>query len=406
MRKPHYAWAVCLGCTLMLLVSGGLSVNAFSVTQPYILKQGGFTNTQTSMITTVRAVTYLLCMFLSPRFFRRTGYRLGTAIATALSGAAFLIFAFARTLPVYYATGAVAGLSYGLGSMIPATILMNHWFHRQRGLAIGLCSAGTGLGMVLLSPVLTLLCERFGLKVCFLAEAVFSLLCAALVFLLVRESPERCGLRPCGEGELEEKRRARPVQPVPELRPLRWMMLCLAAVLLGAIASPGPSHLMILYTTAGIPETSAAMAVSLFGLALMLGKCVYGAACDRFGGWRTDWLFGAALCAGLALCTLAGSRSIPLMLLAAALYGFGVALSTVGLAIWAGDFGGEARADTLVQRFQLCYGIGGLALSTMPGMFADWTGSYAPAYLVLLACAVYSLLAVQSTYCLKQRVGP
>ena len=151
MRKPHYAWAVCLGCTLMLLVGGGLSVNAFSVTQPYILKQGGFTNTQTSMITTVRAVTYLLCMFLSPRFFRRTGYRLGTAIATALSGAAFLIFAFARTLPVYYAAGAVAGLSYGLGSMIPATILMNHWFHRQRGLAIGLCSAGTGLGMVLLS---------------------------------------------------------------------------------------------------------------------------------------------------------------------------------------------------------------------------------------------------------------
>ena len=42
----------------------------------------------------------------------------------------------------------------------------------------------------------------------------------------------------------------------------------------------------------------------------------------------------------------------------------------------------------------------------MPCMLSVWTGSYGPAYLVLLACAVYSLLAVQSTYCLKQRVGP
>ena len=31
-------------------------------------------------------------------------------------------------------------------------------------------------------------------------------------------------------------------------------------------------------------------------------------------------------------------------------------------------------------------------------MIADRTGSYAPAYLVLLACSVVSILAVQRTY--------
>ena len=63
MRRLHRAWAVCLGCTLMLLVSGRLCINAFSVTQPYILAQNGFTNTETSMITTACSVTFLLCMF-------------------------------------------------------------------------------------------------------------------------------------------------------------------------------------------------------------------------------------------------------------------------------------------------------------------------------------------------------
>ena len=33
--------------------------------------------------------------------------------------------------------------------------------------------------------------------------------------------------------------------------------------------------------------------IGLFGVALMVGKCVYGTACDRFGGYRMGWLFGA-----------------------------------------------------------------------------------------------------------------
>ena len=88
MKRLHRAWAICLGCTLMLFVCGGLSVNAFSVTQPYVLAYGGFTNTQTSMINTIRALSYLGCMFAAPLFFRTLGYRLGTAVARRPIGAA------------------------------------------------------------------------------------------------------------------------------------------------------------------------------------------------------------------------------------------------------------------------------------------------------------------------------
>ena len=84
MRRLHRAWAVCLGCTLMLLVSGGLCINAFSVTQPYILAQNGFTNTETSMITTACSVTFLLCMFVINRYYAALGYRLGMTLAALL----------------------------------------------------------------------------------------------------------------------------------------------------------------------------------------------------------------------------------------------------------------------------------------------------------------------------------
>lgn len=125
---------------------------------------GGFTNTQTSMINTIRALSYLGCMFAAPLFFRTLGYRLGTAVAVAFSAVSFAVFAASKTLAGFYLGGVLAGIGYGFGSMIPATILINRWFHRKKGLAIGLCSASTGLAMIVFSPILTAICETRGCK--------------------------------------------------------------------------------------------------------------------------------------------------------------------------------------------------------------------------------------------------
>ena len=91
------------------------------------------------------------------------------------------------------------------------------------------------------------------------------------------------------------------------------------------------------------------------------------------------------------------------MLLAAILFGVGIPLSTVGLSVWAADFCEEAQRPRRIQRFQLLYAAGGLAFSFMPGAIADYTGSYAPAYIVFTLFAVFTLMTVQSTYRLGSR---
>ncbi len=47
--KPHYGWAVCAGCAMLLFCAGGLSVNAFTIYQPHILSRNGFTYAQSSL---------------------------------------------------------------------------------------------------------------------------------------------------------------------------------------------------------------------------------------------------------------------------------------------------------------------------------------------------------------------
>ncbi len=137
----------------MLFVTCGLAFNVFSAAQPYVPGfQNGFTNTQTSLITTIRSAAYLLGTFAIGRYYRRLGYRAGCALAAVLACVSFLLFAAAKSLAAYYFAGAVAGVSYALGSMVPASILMRRWFRAHSGLAIGICSAGTGLATVVFSP--------------------------------------------------------------------------------------------------------------------------------------------------------------------------------------------------------------------------------------------------------------
>lgn len=86
----------------MLFVTCGLAFNVFSAAQPYVLAQNGFTNTQTSLITTIRSAAYLLGTFAIGRYYRRLGYRTGCALAAMLACVSFLLFAAAKSLAAYY----------------------------------------------------------------------------------------------------------------------------------------------------------------------------------------------------------------------------------------------------------------------------------------------------------------
>ena len=253
MKNIHRAWAVCLGCTLALLVCGGLCINAFSVTQ-------------TSMITTACSVTFLLCMFVVNAYYEKLGYRAGLTLAVLPGVGSFVLFAEARTIPGYY----LAGVSYGLGAMLPASILMLRWFLSRRGTAIGICAAGTGISAVVFSSILSALIERFSLRVCFYFEALVSLLAAGLVFLLIRESPEACGLAPYGTREEASSSEKQKLSIHPSR--LRWAMLYLGVILIGSIASPGFAHMMILFTSSGFSGAQAAFSFMPGAIAALTGS--------------------------------------------------------------------------------------------------------------------------------------
>ncbi|MBQ3159531.1 MAG: hypothetical protein IJC00_03640, partial [Clostridia bacterium] len=112
-QRVHYGWLVCLGCALLLFCTSGLSVNTFTVYQPYILEQNHFTNAQSSMILMVRNVFSLLSMLLAGIYYRHLSLRQGMGLAGLLTTVGFVLFALSRSYFAYCLSGAVIGLAYG-----------------------------------------------------------------------------------------------------------------------------------------------------------------------------------------------------------------------------------------------------------------------------------------------------
>lgn len=409
-----YGWVVCGVCTLLLFITMGTASNGLSVFMPYIMKDFGLTNAQTSSLVTLRCTFAFVSMLLIGHYYDRVGYRLGTSLAALLCCAAYVIYSFAGSYLQFCIGASVAGISYGLGSMIPVAILMNRWFVSHRALAIGICSAGSSLAIVVLPPVLTGIILRFSLRAAFLVTAGYVLFSSVLIFALIREKPSDKGLEPLGgdrasvlaayrarreagrdTGDEDAADAGAGASPAATL-PLRgWILMGIVCVTMGALANPGFMHLTVLYTSEGFAPMTVALVISVAGIVMTAFKVVCGEAADRLGGFRASALFYGIFCLSNLLCCLAFLRSVPLALAAAVLFGMGCPISTVGIPIWAGDLvSQEHYADTL-RRLQLIYAAGAMIFATMPGIIADHMGSYVPVYglFALMLAAAFCCLA-------------
>lgn len=398
-RQSVRPWLVCLGGAIMLFSSMGLGSNLYSVYQPYLVAQNSFTNTQAGWIVTARSLFIVLGMLTAGWLCARLGIRNTVTAAMLLLALSRFQFGAARSLPAYLAAAAVTGLAYGWGGMIPLSLLIANWFQDRGAFALGLASAGSGLATILLPSPLTWLIQSWGLREAFWVESAFVLVLGRAVYLLVRDDPAQLGLEPYRQGGNPGPDRAPAARPAPVgMTPLYWGLFLTAIFLIGAPTGIGISNVGILYTTEGFGAGTVAALVSCVGLAMIVGKMLYGELADRLGGMLSSLLlYGVSLLSYALLC-LAGTGSRPAAFAAVLTFGLGLPVSNVSFTIWCRDFLGDAGFARGLKWSQTLYALGIVALGPVPGWLADRTGSYVPSYVLFLAMMAVSALFILLTY--------
>jgi len=375
MRKIHYGWFVCFACILQLFVSAGLACTAFGSYLPYVIEENGFTNAQGSLIITVRTIAVLASMFLVDRFYTRFTSRTGLLYAALCAVLGFVCFANASSLFVYCIGGILAGISNGLGSMIPISVLISRWFRSRRAFALSICSAGTGIATTVIPPVVTMLVQRFGLQGAFAAACIFMAVASSLVFLVLRNSPEELELQPYQSGKAESERRQTRKCLYINLTSGEQLWMMAASFLIGS-AGISVSFLTLLYTTCGYPEALAALVFSAVGLALTLGKFIIGYITDSIGGYRSAMIAYTSMVVGLVLSSLLFLHSSMLLVISVPFMGLGLTTTTIGISYIAEDFSTKESYGNVLKRLQIAHTSGVLLFSYVIGAVADFSGGY------------------------------
>ena len=398
----HYAWLICAGGTLLLFCTGGLSLTAFAAYLPYLKSLRGLTDAQVSAFVFIRSLTGVAAMLLVNRTLRHWEIRRVITAALVGCGLSFVLYGSVESFPGYCSAAALAGISYGLGSMIAVSILIIRWFNTHRGMALGICMSATGVSTFLVSPVITFLVENLSLQAAFYVEAVFIFLAAAVVWLLVRSLPSCLGMEPLGAGETGSGQATALYARHTAARPL-YLCMAFGLLLLGAAANNISSYLSVLYQSVGFSSYQISTVISLFGISLAIGKFAYGELADHIGVFRACLVLYAVALAGSGLCCLAQVSGYVLACLASALVGFGMALASVATSTYAAEVAAEADYSRVVSAFQTTQTFGGLAFTAIPGLLAGWSGNYVSAYIIMFLLILASAVVLQTAYCVIKR---
>ena len=389
MKNQKNPWLICIGCTLLLFCNVGLTTSSFSVYQPYLIKIIGLSNTQASTVITIRTLCSMLAIPFVQKYIKLCGLRRSLILMTVLAALSFFGFGFANSFISCCIAAAMLGFCYGLGGTVSVSIAIKRSFTSHKTLALGICSAGTGLATIVWPPIATFFISHFSLRAALWFEALFLV---AATFIALRLVSPQINTRPAELNQSDIN------APRSKNERKRFILVLCAAFFIGAMGNTGWNHLSVLYSTEGADLRTVSRLISLVGLALTMGKVLFGEVADRIGGKRTAITFCSILIMGEILACFAGRLSIPIACASMLFMGMGLPISTVGFSSMAADLSTPGHYPSSLSNFQLSYMVGSFLTGPLPGIIADRFGSYVPAYYALSVFALATLILISCAY--------
>ena len=386
-RVPSAA-RIVLVCFLSVFVIFGIRLS-FSVFFAEFVLVEGWSNEASAAIFSLNMLVFAATAPLAGLALDRWGPRPVFGLGVCLMALGLWLSSRATSLAdLLLSYGVIEGIGLGITGLGPVASVVAGWTTpAQRGRALGIAFAGTGLGSLLFVPLANRLIDAFGWRDAYLALALVCLLILLpLMVIGLRRPPP--SLLP------ENQRRAARVNWRGLLRsPVFWALMIAAVMTMGPVRSL-TVHQIAYLESVGIERAAAANVVGLAGLLTSGFFVALGWVSDRFGRAPAYTIGAAGLFGAVGMLIAIRSVDMPSLLLLYALFfamGEGTRSSqTTALASDVFQRQGLGLINGLVG------GLGGLGAALghwLVGRLRDESGSYDGGLLVVVVMVTVSVMA-------------
>ncbi len=289
-------WIQLAAVVLLQAYTIGLIVYSFTLWVPPLMAEF---DTERAPIMAAASIAGIAMAAMSPV----TGYaadhlRPRTLLLTGLCifAAGFLLMSVVGALwQVWLIYGTLGPIGAALAGPVACQTYVARTFSQRRGLALGISSAGTALGGLVLPPLIALLIEGLGWRATHLVVGIGGfLLIAPLIWLFVRdEAPQADAAQ--GLAKVSNWAIAR--------EPALWIIVA-AFIPLGMVFSSLQFNLAPLAADRGLGLRSAALATSGMAASMICGKILCGSMTDRIDHRAIYWVLAAAMACAVCFMTL------------------------------------------------------------------------------------------------------
>lgn len=307
-KKIFYGWFLCITSMLMLMGGTGIVINSASQFLKPVSEALGISRGQFSLYLTFVSIS---SMALSPfvgKIYTKWSPRAVTVGGSFFMALSWICLSWAKDITLFYILGFLIGIGSTLSGMIAVSVLMNNWFHVNKGTAMGIASTGSGIGSMIFNPIASKLIIAYGYQAAYRWLGIFSILCLLPLALLYRFKPEDIKMQPFGaeKKELDDQ----PSEAAGIMRneamktPVMWGV-CFIAFGLSASAQGIFSQMMAYLTDIGYKQASAAMMISLISFSMAFSKVIFGWLNDKLGTQKNFPLMVSISIVGILLLNFA-----------------------------------------------------------------------------------------------------
>ncbi|NJN15625.1 MAG: MFS transporter [Oscillochloris sp.] len=406
-RGLFYGWVIVWICFLVLCVnfavrlSFGIFFEAFTRGNEF-----NWTRADTAGVFSLSVLVQAFTSGLVGWMLDRLGARAVYVIGLLVLGSGLIVTSRMQSLVDFFlAFGIWTGLGTAILGLTIHGATISRWFGRDggRGLAIGMAYAGTGMGILVLAPLLERVIATIGWREAYLMLAGCALLLALpMVLLLLCTSPRDLGLHPrdgADSAGVGANRKSDIIWTFGAAMhsPAFWLLMLAGFASLYTLRMI-TVHQVAHFVDQGVPRLTAAAIFGGAGLITAASYISFGFLSDRIG--RAQAFYFGALAQAIALVML---LFLPLnapswyLYTYALLWGIGEGSRSGLLTAIVSDRFGGAQIGAIVGTLGGFFGFGAAVGSWAGGLIYDGLGGYALAFSSAivatgLACACVAIV--------------
>jgi MFS family permease len=284
------------------------------------------------------------------------------------------------------------GLSgtFGIG-----TAMVSRWFTRNRGMALGIVSTGSGLGTLFIVPGVERLITAVDWSRTFLICGIAGGALMMAASFLLRPVPQAIKPSNSKSAQLVENGNTDTFSEIPIKQVLKDSRMILFMASLGLFflsIQIVMVHLVSYATDAGISQLLAATFISVIGAVSIAGRLITGVGADRVGIYNT--LFFTRLVLAVSFIVLIFVKPVWSFYLFAVIFGFAYGGEIPQVPLFIGKYWGTKSMATLVGLNTFVITLGGALGSWGAGIIYDTFQSYQGAFIAGVLASLISLVLI------------